>query len=219
MGSEVHWCVERCPEVWGVLTYPSAFASPGSPSAFAQHRGTAKGPGIAFGLEGAHNHPSPPDASKTRYRFSNHVTLGMKPHDLGGALGGVSPHPTCAGVSQQKTNALINSVLTNTESTIWWATGLDNAGGWSQGWAWGLKATHTGHLVEAVKWLWSTWSGFPQPLAGSCKEEHKIIPMVEDQQTTVLPAFEWADLGVPLEVWRNPQLGWLSSCHKYPYFL
>lgn len=28
-----------------------------------------------------------------------------------------------------------------------------------------------------------------------------------DQQTMLRPAFEWADLDVLLEVWRNPQLG------------
>lgn len=52
MHSQVHWHVERCPECWGVLTFPTAFASRISPSALAQHRGTAKGPRITFGLEG-----------------------------------------------------------------------------------------------------------------------------------------------------------------------
>lgn len=47
------------------------------------------------------------------------------------ALSGVSPHPTCAGVSWWKEKAQINSVLTNTESTIWWAAGLESVDGQS----------------------------------------------------------------------------------------
>jgi len=31
------------------------------------------------------------------------------------------------------------------------------------------------HLVGAVKWLWFTWSGFPQPPTGSLKENVEII--------------------------------------------
>lgn len=49
------------------------------------------------------------------------------------------------------------------------------------------------HLVGAVKWWWSTWSGFPQPVAGSLKEKVEIIPTVAiNKQHFFLPLDGWS---------------------------
>lgn len=86
-------------------------------------------------------------------------------------------------------------VLTNTESTIWWAAGPDNVGGRSQGWVLGPENNPEVHLVRAIKWLWSTWSGFPQPPAGSFKEKVEISPVAAtNKQHFFLPLGGWSSM-------------------------
>lgn len=46
-------CGTLPPEHQGMLAFPTDFTSPISPSVLAQHHGAAKGPRVAFGLEGA----------------------------------------------------------------------------------------------------------------------------------------------------------------------
>lgn len=68
MSSQVHWHVERCPEHWGMLTFPTAFAFPSLPVLWLNTVAQPKAHTLHLGLKvhaSIHNPPLPPDASET----------------------------------------------------------------------------------------------------------------------------------------------------------
>jgi len=84
--------------------------------------------------------------------------------------------------------------VVNTESTIWWAAGLDNA---ELGTGFGMQNSPDERLVGGIKELRSPWSGFPQAPSGSLREKVERSP--------------WQGLAKQVSVFRQMELDVLQE--------
>lgn len=79
--------------------------------------------------------------------------------------------PTCAGVSQQKQKLHV----VNTESTIWWAAGLDNT---QLGTGFGTKNSQDEHQVRFIKELRSPGLASPRQQVAASGRRLRKKPVV-----------------------------------------